>query len=95
MSKFHLAAVALGLFLSVGAQAQPPAEPTADEHDPAPNAAQEKQPQEADREKPSSEQPTNTLDGDQVLEGQHGDSTDQENPGGAHGDGQTDPGMLE
>ncbi|WP_289535499.1 hypothetical protein [Pseudomonas sp. SO81] len=94
MSKFHLAALTLGLFLSVDAQAQPPAEPTADEHGSASNA-QEKQPQEADREKPSTERPTNTLDGDQVLEGQPGDSTDQENPGGAHGDGQTDPGMLE
>ena len=95
MSKFHLAALTLGLLLSIGAQAQQPAEPTTDEHGSAPKSPQAQKPQETDREKSSSEQPTNTLDGDQVLEGQHGDSADQENPGGAHGDGQTDPGMLE
>jgi hypothetical protein len=66
------------------------------EHNSAsPHASQAKQPKKANRDKPTSEQPTNTLDGDEVLEGKHGNSTNQENPGGAHGDGQTDPGMLE
>lgn len=36
-----------------------------------------------------------TLDGDAIPEGTKGDSTDQTSPGGAHGDGRTDPGMLE
>lgn len=95
MSGFHLAALALGLFLSVGAQAQTPAGSNTDEHGSAPNASEAKQPPKADQQQPSTEQPTDTLDGDQILEGQHDDSTDPENPGGAHGDGQTDPGMLE
>lgn len=88
----HLPIILLGTLLSFSLQAQervlPPVEegvPITDPASPQPLPADADQHQHA----------PHTLDGDTVLEGQHGDSEDEKNPGGAHGDGRTDPGILE
>ncbi len=47
------------------------------------------------QDKASDDHPVETLEGDQIPEGERGDSKDQQAPGGPHGDGRTDPGMLE
>jgi hypothetical protein len=96
MNQLHPAAIALGTLLSLCAYAQQPADARDAEQDAHPKSTTGDHSQEkTERSGSGDDEAPRTLDGDPVLEGQRGDSTDQANPGGPQGDGRNDPGMLE
>lgn len=101
MNKLHPAAIALGTLLSVCAYAQQPTDARDEGQGTHSNSTTGERSREiterenSERSDTRDDEAPRTLDGDQVLEGQRGDSTNQANPGGPQGDGRNDPGMLE
>lgn len=101
MKTLPVATLAAALLLSVAVQAQTPtdgaAQPPANTpHDHSANEPlSDKHQKVREDSKGKDDAAVDTLDGDNTPEGQHGDSDNPKNPGGAGGDGRNDPGMLE
>lgn len=100
MNTLHLPAIALGALLSFAAHADTSTETNHDEHAPVEQApthdsSGDKHQQVKDHSTQKDDNAVDTLDGDATPEGQRGDSTDPESPGGEQGDGRNDPGLLQ